>query len=287
MVAFTSLAALSLAAAGTTLATPWGNQCMTDDEANLVAEKWGELIANYTDELANAIVTPDFVDWSESVNTLINTCPQGAAAMPIPLLAPTFDNRQEFMTGQGQQPPINFKQLQLWNACSSVIIRWETTNTAPIPDPKPVIGLIVMDTVKAPPGAQYPYLIVRVYSEFDAGAWLQNLQQAGICPQNDCGPGAPGPAQPQPNGPGPAPQPNNPMPQPQPQPNPQPQPQPNPMPNQPQHEHPYTTATWGNNTSSGVWSAQTTTVWTTRYTTTTCDESSSTSWSASKGTGYY
>jgi hypothetical protein len=30
-------------------------------------------------------------------------------------------------------------------------------------------------------GAEYPWLISTVYSEFDAGAWLQNLVEAGIC----------------------------------------------------------------------------------------------------------
>ncbi|KAF2159695.1 hypothetical protein M409DRAFT_70872 [Zasmidium cellare ATCC 36951] len=199
MIAFNSLALLSLAAAGTLAAPAWGSsQCMTDDQANVVAEKYGELIASYTDELANAILTEDFTDYSEGVNTLINTCPQGSAAMTLPLLAPTFTSREQFEIGQGQQPHINFKQLNLWNACSSVIIRWETTNTANITDVKPVIGLIVMDTVKAPAGSQYPFLITRVYSEFDAGAWLQNLQEAGICPKTDCGPDGPAPGTPAP-----------------------------------------------------------------------------------------
>ncbi|KAK4502635.1 hypothetical protein PRZ48_006061 [Zasmidium cellare] len=242
MVALKSLALLSFAAAGI-LAAPasGGSQCMTDDQANVVAEAYGELIANYNEDLANAILTEDFTDYSEGVNTLINTCPQGSAAMTLPLLAATFTNREEFEVGQGQQPHINFKQLNLWNACSSVIIRWETTNTANITAPKPVIGLIVMETVKAPAGSQYPFLIKQVFSEFDAGAWLQNLQEAGICPTTDCGPAAPGPA---PGNPAPAPgqpQPNNPAPfqpapsQPQPAPG-NPQPNPAPAPQQPNSE---------------------------------------------------
>lgn len=277
MVALNSLALLSLAAAGTLAAPTWSSQqCMTDDQANVVAEKYGELIASYTDELAEALLTTDFTDWSESVNTLINSCPQGDAAMTLPLLAATFDNREEFQIGQGQQPHINFKQLQLWNACNSVIIRWETTNTANITDVKPVIGLIVMDTVKAPVGSQYPYLINRVYSEFDAGAWLQNLQEAGICAKKECG------SAPAPGKPGPAPAPGQPQPAPsQPQPAPG-KPQPNnpaPAPEQPQTQswsashseqtwttvvpppsHTPTTA-WGNYTTTALTSTQPTT-WT-------------------------
>lgn len=360
MVALSSLTLLSLAAAGT-LAAPTSSQCMTDDQANVVAEKYGDLIAAYTEELADAILTPDFTDWSESVNTLINTCPQGDAAKTLPLPAATFNNREQFEIGQGQQPPINFKQLQLWNACNSVIIRWETTNTANITDVKPVIGLIVMDTVKAPAGSQYPFLITRVFSEFDAGAWLQNLQEAGFCPKTDCGSTTPAPA------PGtPVPAPGSPAPAPaQPQPAPaNPQPNPAPAPAQPSPETwsashsaetwttavpppvhttttswgnysttPYTTSTkpttWSRTTpattsssswstpstwshsssssssswsystpstssiwshsksSSSTWSSSTpvTTVWTTSTKTTSCDEPSSTTWSASKSYG--
>lgn len=272
MVALNSLALLSLAAAGT-LAAPTSNQCMTDDQANVVAEKYGELIASYTDELADAILTTDFTDWSESVNTLINTCPQGDAAKTLPLLAATFSNREQFEIGQGQQPPINFKQLQLWNACNSVIIRWETTNTANITDVKTVIGLIVMDTVKAPAGSPYPFLINRVFSEFDAGAWLQNLQQAGFCPKTDCGATTPAPAPgtpaPAPGTPAPAPaqpHPNNPAPQPAPA---NPQPNPAPAPAQPKPE------TWTTTHSAETWTTavpppvHTTTTWG-NYTTTPC-----------------
>jgi len=59
-----------------------------------------------------------------------------------------------------------------------------TTNTAPIPDPKPVVGIITMHVVPSPSGSKYPYLIDNVNSEFDSGAWLQNLVDAGICSTN-------------------------------------------------------------------------------------------------------
>lgn len=155
--------------------------CLSKHEAQVIASNYGELIASYSDDLALQTLSPDFTDYSESVNTLINSCPQGSAAISLPLLAPTFSNRTQFMIGQGQQPAINFQQLNIWHSCDTVIIRWETTNTANITDVKPVIGLISMETVRAPRGNPYPYLIDTVYSEFDAGAWLQNLQEAGIC----------------------------------------------------------------------------------------------------------
>ncbi|TKA29186.1 hypothetical protein B0A50_03696 [Salinomyces thailandicus] len=156
--------------------------CLSPSSAQEIATNYGLLISNYTDTLANQLLAPNFIDYSESVNTLINSCPQGSAAMPLPLLAPTFSNRSAFETGQAQQPQINFNQLNLWYTCDTVIIRWETTNTANITDVKPVVGLISMETVSAPEGEGLcGRWIDTVYSEFDAGAWLQNLQEAGIC----------------------------------------------------------------------------------------------------------
>jgi hypothetical protein len=139
--------------------------------------------------VSDAVLATNFTDYSESVNTLINSCPQGDAAKPLDLLAPTFTSLAQFKIGQGQQPSINFERLNLWHSCDTVIIRWKTTNTAPIPNPKPVIGLISMEVIKNQNGTTYPWLIDTVYSEFDAGAWLQNLVEAGIC---SSGAGLPG-----------------------------------------------------------------------------------------------
>ena len=189
MPSFTSLALFSLAVLGAVAAPAERRQalgpeskCMTDAEADQVATAWGTLIASYNDALADAVLTENFTDYSESVNTLINSCPQGDAAKPLDLLAPSFTSREMFKIGQGQQPAINFNRLNIWPGCTSVNIRWMTTNTAPIPNPKPVVGLIAMEVVKnQQAGAEYPWLISTVYSEFDAGAWLQNLVEAGIC----------------------------------------------------------------------------------------------------------
>lgn len=190
MPSFSSLAVLSLLALGA-IARPATEKryhhregyCLNHAEAQQVATNYGTLIATYSDALANVALSPDFTDYSESVNTLIDECPQGgaAAARQVPLLGPSFTNRTAFEIGQGQQPPINFFQLEMWHNCETVIIRWETTNTAPIANVRPVVGMITMETCKAPAGNEYPYLIDTVYSEFDAGAWLANLMDWGIC----------------------------------------------------------------------------------------------------------
>ena len=183
MVQFTTLAISSLAAAAGAIAGPvqrrdWDpNTCMTDADAQYVADNYGTLIEAYSDALANKALTTDFTDYSEGVNTLINTCPQGASAQTLPLLAPTFSSREQFKTGQGEQPPIHFTQLGIHHDCNSVTIRWSSDNTAPIPNPRPVVGLILLETELTNQG----WKVNTAFSEFDSGAWLQNLEEWGIC----------------------------------------------------------------------------------------------------------
>ena len=45
---------------------------MTDDSAQQVATNFATLITSYSDALADASLTVDFVDYSDSVNELIN-----------------------------------------------------------------------------------------------------------------------------------------------------------------------------------------------------------------------
>ena len=180
-IALFSLAVLGAVAAPTERRGARSSQCITDAQADVIAADYAALIVSYSDALADAVLAPNFTDYSESVNTLINSCPQGDAAKPLPLLAPTFTSLEQFKIGQGQQPSINFERLNLWHTCDSVIIRWVTTNTAPIPEPKPVVGLISMEVIPNSNSTGKPWLIDTVYSEFDAGAWLQNLVEAGIC----------------------------------------------------------------------------------------------------------
>ena len=87
---------------------------------------------------------------------------------------PTFTSRAAYKGGQGNQPNIPFKQLNLWYNCDTVTIRWES-------DMKPgiVTGLIVLETVYQ----NRNFLIKEVFSEFNSGSWLVNL---GIFKPSGC-----------------------------------------------------------------------------------------------------
>ncbi|CAK1355190.1 hypothetical protein CB0940_01055 [Cercospora beticola] len=148
--------------------------CLSDQEAQGVADNFRNLIADYSDALANASLTEDFVDYSDSVIELINNgCPNS----PVALGTATFDSRASFEAGQGAQPPIPFEQLNIWHNCDTVTIRW--LSKGPGQEPEQVTGIIVLETVNL----SNTWLIKTVYSEFNSGAWLVNL---GIFKPSNC-----------------------------------------------------------------------------------------------------
>jgi len=171
MRSFSSILALSALAVGAIAQAP---ACMNDKAAQQVATNFKDLIAAYSDELADAALTEDFTDYSDAVTELINSGCQG----PMALGQPTFNNLTEFEAGQSAQPPIPFEQLNLWHTCDTVIIRWRSAQT-----PEIVTGNIVMEAEEAPAGSQYPWKISTVYSEFNSGAWLVNL---GVFVPDNC-----------------------------------------------------------------------------------------------------
>lgn len=58
--------------------------CLTFDEATLVADHFKELQVDYSDEAADAYLTEDFTDYSDSVITLINgACTDGPLTVSI------------------------------------------------------------------------------------------------------------------------------------------------------------------------------------------------------------
>jgi len=140
--------------------------CMTYDQATVVANNFKTLIAAYSDELANEVLTVDFEDYSDSVTELINSGCTGPAALG----SVTFDSRASFESGQGSQPAIPFEILNLWYACEGpVVIRWRSAQS-----PEIITGNIVLETERGTNSSE-PWLISTVYSEFNSGAWLVNL----------------------------------------------------------------------------------------------------------------
>jgi hypothetical protein len=59
--------------------------CMTDADAQQVANNFRDLIANYTDALADRSLTSDFTDYSDSVIELINNGCNGPVPVSVAL----------------------------------------------------------------------------------------------------------------------------------------------------------------------------------------------------------
>ena len=176
------LTPLVAALAGSAIAAPFisdlekrGGWCISEKDAQKAADIFQELIQDYSNKLALEALTPDYEDWSSSVNIIINL----VSPEHLPLLGPTFVGRAAFIAGQGTQPHIPFKQLGVVYGCDSVSLRWYTSDSAAgqptKSDSLPVVGNVFMHVVKAAPGDAYNFRIKATYSEFDSAAWLINL----------------------------------------------------------------------------------------------------------------
>lgn len=144
--------------------------CMTDPDAERVANNFAKLIENYSDDLAEQVLCTSFTDYSDSVNELINNgCPNG----PKTLGSATFTSLSDFEAGQGAQPSIPFEILNVWHNCDTVTMRWRSTTPGTVQPEEQVTGIVVMETTFK--GGSEPWLIETVYSEFNSGAWLYDL----------------------------------------------------------------------------------------------------------------
>ncbi|TKA27408.1 hypothetical protein B0A50_05020 [Salinomyces thailandicus] len=142
--------------------------CMTQADAQQVADNFQTLIADYDATVAENALTVDFHDYSDSVSELINA----GCALPQPLGEATFTSRASFMAAQGAQPPINFQQLNVWYNCDTVFLRWNADDLVP----ELVTGIIVGECVKnTNTSSSQPWLIQSLYSEFNSGAWLVDV----------------------------------------------------------------------------------------------------------------
>ncbi|KAK5119959.1 hypothetical protein LTR85_007035 [Meristemomyces frigidus] len=167
------------------LPQPNNDACMRDAQANTVAKNFEALISAYTNATANAVMTADVVDYSDSVISLMDSaCPTSApAGSPLPFVAlgtATFDSRSDFEAGQGGQPNITFELLNVWHNCDTVTLRWRSSTPNPGPaapaTQEQVTGIVVLETKFNGWQSAQPFLIQSIFSEFNSGAWLYDLE---------------------------------------------------------------------------------------------------------------
>ncbi|KAK3663333.1 hypothetical protein LTR22_005740 [Elasticomyces elasticus] len=152
------------------------DQCVNEEDSEVIAEVFRQLIQDYSTTMALNALTEDFIDYSSAVNIIMNK----GAQYPKNITGPTFASRATFMAGQGSQPKIPFERLNVFYGCDSVAVRWMTTRSGNGQKNEsamiPVIGNGIMSVVPAeannPSG--YRFRIKVLYSEFNAAAWLVN-----------------------------------------------------------------------------------------------------------------
>lgn len=150
--------------------------CLSLAAANQVADNFATLIDGYTNAEAEAFLTEDYNDYTDSVKELIN----GGCTSPEPIdSSVTFAGRDAFIAGQGSQPNITFDVLNVWYNCDTVFLRWKSPTPQPVAPAaavqEQVTGIVVIETSYAGADAAQPYLINTTYSEFNSGAWLVDL----------------------------------------------------------------------------------------------------------------
>ena len=138
--------------------------CIQDQEASKLATAFGTLISAWNGTLADIIIAPNFVDYSESINSLKNN----GCSTPNPLLGTTFTDKASFKSESAAQPAEPFKITNYWFNCNNVIVRWQSDQS-----PQPVVGISVLQVI--PSTSSYKWQINMVWVEFDAAAWLVNL----------------------------------------------------------------------------------------------------------------
>lgn len=143
-----------------TIATSARAVCLTNHDANTLATNFGKLISAYSEKLANQTLTCDFLDYSESVNSIID----GGGNSPVALLGPTFASRADYEALSSQQPSVPFQVKNVWFNCNSITVRWLSAQS-----PNPVVGITVFETVLGPLiGNPSKFLIKKAWSECDS-----------------------------------------------------------------------------------------------------------------------
>ncbi|KAK0945811.1 hypothetical protein LTR29_002667 [Friedmanniomyces endolithicus] len=94
--------------------------CLSQSDVNTLTTHFGDLVSAYSQKLANQTLTVDFVDYSESIITLMD----GAGTTPKALLGMAFTSRANFEAQSSAQPSVPFQVQNTWYNCDTITIRW-------------------------------------------------------------------------------------------------------------------------------------------------------------------
>ena len=143
---------------------PWSKpnpaKCLTQDSAQTLVDGFEGLISAYTDADADRLLSDDFSDYSDSINSL--------AGQPVNQV--TFPSKDAFKAGQGAQPSVPIETLAIESfTCDTIALRWLVT----LP-PEPVQGITILKASNSQ-GQKDTWQIKTIFTEFNSISWLKDI----------------------------------------------------------------------------------------------------------------
>jgi hypothetical protein len=149
------------------------SQCLSAADAAYIVNSFALLVnSTFNPNLAAAILTPNFIDYSDSIDFLAG----------IPLGRATFTSLATFEAGQAGQAPIPFQVLSIDAvSCSNIAFRWLAY---PGSGRYEVKGLNIMYTTRtgALNNGADGWQVQTNFVEFNAAAWVLDLGGTCVAP---------------------------------------------------------------------------------------------------------
>lgn len=139
--------------------------CLQPNDAQQIAINWQQLASNYSDNLADNVLAPDYTQFSSSLQAILQSCTQESVLHPS--LAPFFTSRRQFKASQASQAPLDYQKLDMWHSCDTVILRFQFPMQGVTGAPEAVAGMATIRTTPAPAGSTQAHWIKTVYDEWD------------------------------------------------------------------------------------------------------------------------
>jgi len=174
IVAPVTLAAVASAAPAALSARGYdgGPSCIPYDVAIAIETNWISTLTNYDQSVAENLLYPGLVDYSDSINYIAG----------IPLGGPTFPSAQAYEAGQGAQPAIGVTVLatEAITCDGTIVLRWTGQVGQNI---YPANGITVLKAIKVGDAAVVGptgWQLEKIYTEFNSAAWIADI--GGSCP---------------------------------------------------------------------------------------------------------
>jgi hypothetical protein len=165
---FATIAAATALVASASAAPVWGDwfgrfnpgKCLNQNSAQYLVDGFAGLITAYSDADADKLLSDDFTDWSDSINSL--------AGQPVGKV--TFPNKAAFKVGQGAQPAVPLIPVAIEAiTCDTIALRWNAT----LP-PETVKGITILKASNSQ-GKADTWQIKTIFTEFNSISWLKDI----------------------------------------------------------------------------------------------------------------